>query len=617
MRVRAWTVPGYTELGPLGGGGFGEVVAGRHDGSGTAVAIKYLKPGLYGDRDFTAMFRAEAVALAALDDPHVVRLYEYVESDGGAAIVMELIDGVSLREILKSQGKTTPEAALVVLYGSLLGLAAAHARGVVHRDYKPENVLVNGGGASKLTDFGIAVRSGERASGGTPAYASPEQFDLQPASPASDVYSATVTFYECLTGHPPFAGKTSGELIEQHRSAAVPLQEIPEPLRPIVASGLAKNPLYRPANAAFLASQLRGAATAGYGPDWESRGRSHLGEAALLLALLWPPATTPAIQGSSTERVDLGHGGQRGHPARAGGRRPMTKARRYLRNTAAAVTTLAVLAAVATVVVTRQAAQSPGAPASRSAILETLATIPATLTSNVTPIHGYVLVYYDDPTRSAGQVQGQINGAAAGQVVRLYAQQFPFTSAPAPVQSLTLSPADGSASYLFRVTPSVATRYQVKLFAGASATAPLAESAVSTMYVNTQGHVAGDNCTGAPVCHATMVFTYYIPPAELPAETALRWYFYFGGTLSSILTPSPPTSVELGGGNSVISDVRISGSNTMSITVKVSYQVGNDAASFDWFLCTPDSEPLDGLGIPGHYGCGVAKTVSTSTPYLG
>ena len=171
-----WNVPGYTELRALGSGGFGEVVLARHDASGVLVAIKYLRHDLLADQEFAEMFRGEAATLASLDDPNVVRLYEYVESPSGTAIVMELIDGVSLRDILARQGSTTAEAALVVLEGSLLGLAAAHRRGVVHRDYKPENVLVNGDGISKLTDFGIAARTGDRAiPAGTLMYAAPEQ----------------------------------------------------------------------------------------------------------------------------------------------------------------------------------------------------------------------------------------------------------------------------------------------------------------------------------------------------------------------------------------------------------------------------------------------------------
>ena len=196
-----WKVPGYTELKALGSGGFGDVVLARHDPTGTLVAIKYLRRDLLADAEFAELFRAEATVLASLDDPNVVRLYEYVESPACAAIVMELVGGVTLREILTFQGKTTAEAALVVLQGSLLGLAAAHRRGVVHRDYKPENVLVNGDGISKLTDFGIAARAGDHpVPAGTLLYAAPEQMAGAPASPASDVYAATATFYECLTG---------------------------------------------------------------------------------------------------------------------------------------------------------------------------------------------------------------------------------------------------------------------------------------------------------------------------------------------------------------------------------------------------------------------------------
>ena len=306
LMVREWDVPGFTEVKVLGSGGFGEVVLARHDASGTAVAIKYLRGELLADREFAALFRAEAAVLASLDDPNVVRLYEYVESPGGAAIVMELIEGVSLRDILARQGKTTAEAALLVLQGSLLGLAAAHRRGVVHRDYKPENVLIDGAGASKLTDFGIAARAGDSpVAAGTLAYAPPEQFAGSPASPATDVYAAMATFYECLTGRPPFTGDTAEVLLHQHQAAPVPLEPIPEPLRPLVAAGLAKDPGRRPVDGTALVAELRAVAGQAYGPGWEDRGRSALAAAALLLAALWPTGGPAAVQGSTVHQISL------------------------------------------------------------------------------------------------------------------------------------------------------------------------------------------------------------------------------------------------------------------------------------------------------------------------
>ena len=302
-----WRVPGYTELKALGSGGFGEVMLARHDASGVLVAVKYLRHDLLADPGFAGMFRGEAAVLASLEDPNIVRLYEYVESPAGAAIVMELIDGVSLHEILVHQGSTAPEAALAVLQGSLLGLAAAHQRGVVHRDYKPDNVLVDGGGLSKLTDFGLAVRTGDRpAPAGTLTYVAPEQLDGAPASPAGDVYSATATFYQCLTGRPPFTGETA-ELLRQHRTEPVPLDPVPAPLRPLVAAGMAKDPQDRPADGITFVTELQTVASGAYGKDWDKRGRSHLGEAALLLTALWPSGAPPAVQGTTVHRISLRH----------------------------------------------------------------------------------------------------------------------------------------------------------------------------------------------------------------------------------------------------------------------------------------------------------------------
>ncbi|MFI1393473.1 serine/threonine-protein kinase [Streptomyces sp. NPDC020681] len=289
--MNAWQVPGYTESRELGSGASGRVVLAAHHATGMPVAIKYLSERMRADSDFVRAFRAEAGLLAGLDSPYVVGLYEYVEAPQGAAIVMELVDGIALRALLLREGATGAEAALVVLKGSLLGLAAAHRAGVVHRDYKPENVLVAADGSSKLVDFGIAAGRGTTPGvAGTPAYMAPEQWNGDPASPAADVYAATATFYECLTGSKPFAGENFAELALQHIEAPVPDQEVPEPVRPLIRRGLAKEPGARPENATAFVAELEEIAEVAYGPDWEERGQRKLAALAALLPLLFPSA---------------------------------------------------------------------------------------------------------------------------------------------------------------------------------------------------------------------------------------------------------------------------------------------------------------------------------------
>src|SRR5215469_15396449 len=287
--MNTWTVPGYSEVRELGTGATGHVVEAVHDASGQHVAIKYLSSRLASDEAFLERFRDEARLLVDLDMPHVVRMFEYVEEPGlGAAIVMELVDGASLHDLIASRGSTVPESALAVLKGSLLGLAAAHALGVVHRDYKPENVLVDSAGNSKLADFGIAIRAGRRvAAVGTPLYMAPEQWLGHEASPATDIYAATAVFYECLTGKPPYSGALR-QLRREHETSPVPIEAVPASLRDLVVRGLAKSPGERPADAMTFVRDLEYVAVAAYGPDWEERGRRHLAErtAALLLLLL-------------------------------------------------------------------------------------------------------------------------------------------------------------------------------------------------------------------------------------------------------------------------------------------------------------------------------------------
>ncbi|MGW0699086.1 protein kinase domain-containing protein [Streptomyces sp. NPDC002867] len=307
--MSVWSVPGYTESRELGSGAGGRVVLAVHDATGVPVAVKYLGERLRGDAAFVREFRAEARVLGALDSPYVVRLYEYVEAPHGAAIVMELIDGIALRSLLAREGATGPEAALVVLKGSLLGLAAAHGAGVVHRDYKPENVLVSADGTSRLVDFGIAAGRGSTPGvAGTPAYMAPEQWHGEPASPAADVYAATATFYECLTGRKPYPGENFAELALQHIGAPVPEDDTPEAVRPLIRRGLAKAPEDRPQNAAAFVAELDEIAGAAYGPGWEERGRRRLAALAALLPLLFPSAGGSGAGTTAVATTSLGAG---------------------------------------------------------------------------------------------------------------------------------------------------------------------------------------------------------------------------------------------------------------------------------------------------------------------
>ncbi|MCX4767656.1 serine/threonine protein kinase [Streptomyces sp. NBC_01275] len=305
--MNTWAVPGYTESLELGSGASGRVVLAVHEQTGLPVAVKYLSESLRARPGFVRGFRAEAELLGGLQSPYVAGFYEYVEAADGAAIVMELVDGVSLRTLLSRQGPLSPESALAVLKGSLLGLADAHRAGVVHRDYKPENVLVASEGVSKLVDFGIAVDAGISAGvAGTPAYMAPEQWTGAPASPAGDVYAATATFFECLTGRKPYSGDNLAALAFQHVEEPVPVAEVPEGVRELVRRGLAKTAAGRPADAAAFVTDLERAAVAHYGGDWEERGRARLAALVALLLFLSPAGRLTPRTTTDTARTVLG-----------------------------------------------------------------------------------------------------------------------------------------------------------------------------------------------------------------------------------------------------------------------------------------------------------------------
>ena len=403
-----WVVPGYTEERELGSGSSGKVVQAVNDASGQQVAIKYLNPSLVRDPAFMWGFRTEAQMLRELGVPQVVQVYDYVEQPGqGAAIIMELVDGVSLHEMIERRGPTGPEAALTVLKGSLLGLAAAHTLGIVHRDYKPENILVDTAGNSKLADFGVAVRWGKQApAAGTPLYMAPEQWHAAPASPATDVYAATAVFFECLTGRPPFAGKLP-QLQEQHVTAAVPLDRIDPPLQALIARGMAKNPAGRPSSAIAFVAELEAAAFSAYGPDWQERGRSQLAERAAALLLLLERGGRPGSSGRSYAASWEG-----------GGRR-----RRIL--TIASLTTAAVVlvAAVATAVTLKMNHQTVSSTSQAASLTPSFKAV-----ANVTP----PVAATKCTTATAFTYSGTLSATAPGTVQ----YQWVYSSGkPGPVQT--------------------------------------------------------------------------------------------------------------------------------------------------------------------------------------
>ncbi|GLW65835.1 hypothetical protein Arub01_40790 [Actinomadura rubrobrunea] len=308
--VDGWTVPGFTHVRELGGGASGRVVLAVDDVTQTKVAVKYLDRRLDGDETFLSRFRLAARRLAQIEDPNLVDFYDFVEEPrGGAAIVMEWVDGVTLRRVVDAQGPTGPLAALSLLGGVLVGLAAAHAKDVVHGSLRPANVLVDTEGNGRLVDLALAP-PGSEAQGG-PLYAAPELWEGAPATPASDIYAATAIFFECLTGRPPFSGRSQSAVAKAHREAPIPADDVPGPLRDLILTGLAKKPSERPASAADFLGAVEEAAVAAYGPAWEAQGRSRMTELVKQTQALPEPAPSRNGGRASTKAPSAAPGGGR------------------------------------------------------------------------------------------------------------------------------------------------------------------------------------------------------------------------------------------------------------------------------------------------------------------
>jgi beta-lactam-binding protein with PASTA domain/predicted Ser/Thr protein kinase len=295
---------GRYEVGePIGTGGMAEVFRGTDVRLGRDVAIKILRSDLARDPSFQTRFRREAQAAASLNAPTIVSVFDTGENEAGVPyIVMEFVDGRTLRDVLLEEGRLLPTRALEVIAEVCAALDAAHAAGIVHRDIKPANVMLTRGGEVKVMDFGIARAAADASSAmtqtaaviGTAAYLSPEQARGEHVDARSDLYSTGCLLYELITGAPPFTGDSPVAVAYQH------VREDPEPpsayddtlpasIDAVVLKAMAKNP----ANRYQSAQEMR-----------EDLLRARSGEQVLATPVLEPQAVLAPAAAVSALRVE-------------------------------------------------------------------------------------------------------------------------------------------------------------------------------------------------------------------------------------------------------------------------------------------------------------------------
>lgn len=255
----------------LGAGAMAQVYRAYDPASGAQVAIKVLYPHLTNDEGFVERFRREAQAAALLDHPNIIRILDQGADGDVGYLVMELLDGPSLKRFLQERDAPLEIADAVQLTAKLAdALEHAHSRGIVHRDVKPSNVLLRNGQLDQpvLTDFGVArmveqtLNTGEGTTLGTPTYMAPEQGKGKPGDARSDIYALGVILFELLTGSPPFSADSPYSLILRHIHTPPPSPRavrpaVPQALEDVVLRALAKDPDARYPTAAAFAAALR------------------------------------------------------------------------------------------------------------------------------------------------------------------------------------------------------------------------------------------------------------------------------------------------------------------------------------------------------------------------
>ena len=261
----------------IAAGGMGEVWQATDTVLGRDVAVKTLHAGRAGDPGFQNRFRHEARAMAVLHHPGVADVYDYGQTGDGseAYIVMARVQGQPLNQRIAEEHRLSPVETMSIVAQAGRALDAAHQAGIVHRDVKPSNLIVQPDGTVVLVDFGVA-RSAESAAltgakevVGTALYIAPEQVSKQTTGPAADVYALGAVAYHCLAGHPPFLGPSPIAIALQHLHDDPPQlpPEVPEPVRVLVATAMAKDPALRFSSAAAMADAADAARRVLSGPS--------------------------------------------------------------------------------------------------------------------------------------------------------------------------------------------------------------------------------------------------------------------------------------------------------------------------------------------------------------
>jgi serine/threonine protein kinase len=338
----------YELMEPIGRGGMATIYRAMDKRMNRVVAVKVLREVYSADRKFVTRFQMEARASSSLAHPNIVQVYDYGHSNDSYFIVMELIQGTDLRRFLRTHHILEIEQAVAIAHDVALGLGAAHRRSIVHRDVKPQNIMLSSDGVIKLTDFGIASMykdmSAERLTTtgmtlGTVQYYAPEQAQGEIVKPAADVYALGIVIYEMLTGKPPFDGDTPVSVAVRH------IQDLPDPpsnknpkiprgLEALILRCLEKDPRDRYTDGEALAKALDhyedegGRTSTGpyeYGPRNVVQAGQGSGALPRPSAKEPPPSigprglgTLPGRSGGLGSGVQLGRSGGLGGPARSG-----------------------------------------------------------------------------------------------------------------------------------------------------------------------------------------------------------------------------------------------------------------------------------------------------------